>query len=56
MPRIGELNESYVAPWFRRADPGGPMSALNLMKYCIMTSRSDFPGALPISQPERTCR
>lgn len=33
MPRYGQLNESYIASWFEREDPGGPMWALNLMKY-----------------------
>jgi len=33
MPRYGQLNESYVASWFGRDEPGGPMWALNLMKY-----------------------
>ena len=33
MPRYGQLNESYIASWFERDNPGGPMWALNLMKY-----------------------
>jgi len=33
MPRYGKLNDSYIASWFQREDPGGPMWALNLMKY-----------------------
>jgi len=33
MPRYGKLNESYIASWFEHDDPGGPMWALNLMKY-----------------------
>ncbi len=33
MPRYGQLNEPYIASWFARDDPGGPMWALNLMKY-----------------------
>ncbi len=33
MPRYGQLNNSYVASWFERDEPGGPMWALNLMKY-----------------------
>jgi len=33
MPRYGKLNESYIASWFARDEPGGPMWALNLMKY-----------------------
>jgi hypothetical protein len=33
MPRYGELNQDYIATWFQRDEPGGPMWALNLMKY-----------------------
>jgi len=33
MPRYGALNEPYLASWFTREEPGGPMWALNLMKY-----------------------
>lgn len=33
MPRYGQLNEPYIASWFARDEPGGPMWALNLMKY-----------------------
>jgi len=33
MPRYGTLNDDYLASWFKRDDPGGPMWALNLMKY-----------------------
>lgn len=33
MPRYGKLNQDYVASWFQREEPGGPMWALNLMKY-----------------------
>ncbi len=33
MPRYGQLNDSYIASWFERDEPGGPMWALNLMKY-----------------------
>jgi len=33
MPRYGSINEQYMASWFRRDEPGGPMWALNLMKY-----------------------
>lgn len=33
MPRYGTLNSDYVASWFKRDEPGGPMWALNLMKY-----------------------
>ena len=33
MPRYGKINHDYIASWFEREDPGGPMWALNLMKY-----------------------
>jgi hypothetical protein len=33
VPRYGDLNSDYLASWFQREDPGGPMWALNLMKY-----------------------
>ena len=33
MPRYGTINSDYIASWFQRAAPGGPMWALNLMKY-----------------------
>ncbi len=33
MPRYGTVNQDYIASWFQREDPGGPMWALNLMKY-----------------------
>ena len=33
MPSYGQLNDSYIASWFERDEPGGPMWALNLMKY-----------------------
>jgi len=33
MPRYGTMNHEYLATWFERDDPGGPMWALNLMKY-----------------------
>ena len=33
MPRYGTLNDAYLASWFQREEPGGPMWALNLMKY-----------------------
>ena len=33
MPRYGRLNQEYLASWFTREEPGGPMWALNLMKY-----------------------
>jgi hypothetical protein len=33
MPRYGTMNHQYLATWFEREEPGGPMWALNLMKY-----------------------
>lgn len=33
VPRYGHLNQDYIATWFQREEPGGPMWALNLMKY-----------------------
>ncbi|MCP3857620.1 MAG: hypothetical protein GY698_23320 [Actinomycetia bacterium] len=33
MPRYGTINSDYIASWFQRKDPGGPMWALNLMQY-----------------------
>ncbi len=33
MPRYGEINNDYFASLFTREEPGGPMWALNLMKY-----------------------
>ena len=33
MPRYGTINSDYIASWFQRDEPGGPMWALNLMKY-----------------------
>lgn len=33
MPRYGTVNSEYLASWFQREEPGGPMWALNLMKY-----------------------
>ena len=33
MPRYGKTNDDYLASWFERQEPGGPMWALNLMKY-----------------------
>ncbi len=33
MVRYGEVNTAYIASWFERDEPGGPMWALNLMKY-----------------------
>ncbi|MEZ5246129.1 MAG: hypothetical protein R2707_13600 [Acidimicrobiales bacterium] len=39
MPRYATLNNEYLATWFTREDPGGPMWALNLMKY---RERADY--------------
>ncbi|MCP4963405.1 MAG: hypothetical protein GY925_29570, partial [Actinomycetia bacterium] len=33
MARYGTVNSDYIASWFQRDEPGGPMWALNLMKY-----------------------
>lgn len=33
MPRYGTVNSEYISSWFARDEPGGPMWALNLMKY-----------------------
>ena len=33
MPSYGAINSDYISSWFQRAEPGGPMWALNLMKY-----------------------
>jgi len=33
MARYGTINSDYIASWFQREDPGGPMWALNLMQY-----------------------
>jgi len=33
MPRYGETNRAWFASLFEREEPGGPMWALNLMKY-----------------------
>ncbi len=41
MPRYGQLNEDYIATWFQRDEPGGPMWALNLMKYREQAEYSD---------------
>ena len=32
-PRYGTPNVAYFSSWFQRDEPGGPMWALNLMKY-----------------------
>ena len=39
MPRYGTINTDYLASWFTRDEPGGPMWALNLMKY---RERADY--------------
>ena len=41
MPRYGALNDAYVASWFEREEPGGPMWALNLMKYRAVADYGD---------------
>lgn len=41
MPTYGTLNETYIASWFERADPGGPMWALNLMHYKAVAEYTD---------------
>jgi hypothetical protein len=40
-PRYGTPNREYLASWFQREDPGGPMWALNLMKYRAVADYSD---------------
>lgn len=41
MPRYGTTNEAYLASWFAREEPGGPMWALNLMKYREVAEYAD---------------
>ena len=41
MPRYGTMNNEYLASWFQREDPGGPMWALNLMKYRAVADYED---------------
>jgi hypothetical protein len=41
MPRYGTLNDAYLASWSERAAPGGPMWALNLMKYRAVAEYRD---------------
>lgn len=41
MPRYGQLNQEYIATWFQREEPGGPMWALNLMKYREVAEYAD---------------
>jgi hypothetical protein len=40
-PRYGTLDQAYIASWFERDDPGGPMWALNLMKYRAVADYAD---------------
>lgn len=40
-PRYGTLNEAYIGSWFAREDLGGPMWALNLMKYRPLADYTD---------------
>ena len=41
MPRYGTINTEYIASWFERDDPGGPMWALNLMQYRAKAEYAD---------------
>ena len=41
MPRYGTINTDYIASWLQREEPGGPMWALNLMKYRERAEYSD---------------
>ena len=41
LPRYGTLNQEYLASWFGRDEPGGPMWALNLMKYRPIADYAD---------------
>ena len=41
MPSYGTLNDSYIATWFEREDPGGPLWALNLMNYREVAEYAD---------------
>jgi hypothetical protein len=41
LPRYGTLNQKYLASWFERDEPGGPMWALNLMKYRPIADYAD---------------
>lgn len=40
-PGYGTPNMEYFGSWFGRADPGGPMWALNLMKYKAVAQYAD---------------
>lgn len=40
-PRYGTMNQGYIASWLERDDPGGPMWALNLMKYRAVADYAD---------------
>ncbi len=44
MPRYGTINQEYIATWFEREEPGGPMWALNLMKY---RERAEYADGRP---------
>jgi len=39
MPRYAQRNDAYLASWFARDEPGGPIWAFNLMKY---RERADY--------------
>ncbi len=41
VPRYGTPNMAYFASWFERKEPGGPMWALNLMKYREVADYAD---------------
>ena len=41
MPRYGTINSDYLASWFQREEPGGPMWALNLMDYRVRADYAD---------------
>ncbi len=41
MPRYGTMNHAYLATSFVLEDPGGPMWALNLMKYRAVAEYED---------------
>ncbi len=40
-PGYGTPNMPYFGSWFERDDPGGPMWALNLMKYKSVAEYAD---------------
>lgn len=41
MSRYGQINHPYFASWFERDEPGGPMWALNFMKYRARAEYAD---------------